>query len=152
MTHRPNTDLVTMAWLKLVPGVPVDQVATKLPKDLTVVREHGFVRVLSGIASRSPIESGMRRPVVQIECWYAPKEVGSQKVPWGQASDIAEAIYEASQSFALMGVEVDLSPWGDYGSAIVNTVNALEPRKMEGDPSGFARFDVDAEINWTRSE
>lgn len=143
---KPNTDLVTVAWLKLVPGV--SQAATKLP-EASVLRSlpGGFVRVLSGIGGFSPLDVPLRRPVVQIECWAAPAE-GSQKVPWGVASDLAESIFLAQYDPALMDVTVDLVPV-TFGQARVRTVNAQEPRKIEGDPSGFARFDVDAMINWT---
>jgi hypothetical protein len=43
---------------------------------------------------------------------------------------------------------LDFSARG-YASARVLTVVALsEPGRIEGDPSGFARYDVDLLINW----
>jgi hypothetical protein len=154
---RPNTDLVGVAWLKLVPGLDPQKVATKLPTSNGEVSADalrppggGFVRWHSGLGGTP---SGvMRRPVGAAECWAAPAP-GSSQVPWGRASELAEAIMDAvdDEHSPLHGITVTLP--GDYGMARVHSVNALgEPVKVEGDPSGFARFDLDLEINWTRSD
>lgn len=146
---RPTTDLVGIAWLRLVPGLPAQQINTALPKDVSVLRTVGFVRV--AVVGGSPnLEVPLRRPVLSVECWAAPAE-GSQKVPWGRASNLAENVLAATYDRSLMGRLVDLTPWdADYLPARVLTVNALsEPTRVEGDPSGFARFDLDVELNWT---
>lgn len=150
---RPNIDLVGVTWLRAVPGMPVNSVATALPKvngevDVTALRSGGFARWRSGMGGSSGA-SGLRRPVGTVECWAAP-DPGSSQVPWGRASDLAETIYAVAndEHHSLHRVRLTL-PHG-YGDVLVHSVNALgEPVKVEGDPSGFARFDVDLEINWT---
>lgn len=151
---RPNTDLVGVAWLKLVAGLDPTKVATKLPTSNGTVAVGalqppggGFVRWRSGLGGTP--SGAMRRPVGAVECWAAPAP-GSSQVPWGRASELMESIMAVvdDEFHPLHGVTVTLP--GDYGKARVHTVNALgEPVKVEGDPSGFARFDVDLEINWT---
>lgn len=145
-----NTDLVTVAWLKLATPLGIGQVATQLPPADVVRSLPHFCRVRTGIGSLTPADGLVRRPVVQIECWSAPDE-GSQKVPWGPANDLAELVYSLRLDRDFMDRVVQLVPT-DYGRARVHTVNMLEPRRIEGDPSGWARFDVDATVNWTREE
>lgn len=144
----PNTDLVVVAWLKLLANI--GEVATVLPSAEVMRAQPHFVRVRSGIGDLSPVDGLVRRPVVQIECWAAPDE-GSQKVPWGRANDLAELIYATKNDRTYMDRVVQLVP-AEYGKARVHTVNPLEPRRIEGDPSGWARFDVDATINWTKEQ
>lgn len=150
---RPNTDLVGVAWLKMVPGIPADSVATRLPTvsgsvDVSKLRAGGFVRWRSGLGGTPA--GLMRRPVGVAECWAAPA-AGSNQVPWGRAADLAEAIMAVVTDEYTLLDHVQVQPPGDYAPAIVHTVRALsgDPMKVEDDPSGFARFDVDLEINWT---
>jgi len=140
---RPNIDLVGVAWLRSLAGVPSDSVATKLPSADKL--RGGFVRWRSGLGG-SPGTS-IRRPIGAAECWAAPS-AGSSQVPWGAASDLVEAVFTAADAPEFITVRLALP--GTYGSVLVHSVRALgEPAKVEGDPSGFARFDVDLEINWT---
>lgn len=154
---RANTDLVGVAWLRLVPRIDSSAVATRLPRyttgdhrgevDVSKLRTSGFVVWRSGIGGAP--SGKLRRPVGVAECWAAPAE-GSIQVPWGRASDLAENIFDAAtdEFSALDNVAVSL-PAG-YPAARVLTVRALgEPQKVTGDPSGFARFDINIEINWT---
>jgi hypothetical protein len=153
MTKHANTDLVGVAWLKTVPGLDPTAVATRLPKtggevDVTKLRTSGFVVWRSGLGG---VSSGkLRRAIGVAEFWAAP-DAGSSQVPWGRASDITEAVYaELSDEFSTVANAVTVTLPGDYHPARVHTVRALgEPQKVEGDPSGFARFDINIEINWT---
>lgn len=145
----PTTDLVAIAWLRLIAGLPAQQIATKLPKDVTILRTVGFVTTQIVGGNPHP-DVPMRQPVVTASCWAAPA-AGSEKVPWGRAANLAEPIMAATYDRDLMDAEVDLTGFDpDYLPARVRTVLALtEPVRVEGDPSGFARFDIDLRINWT---
>lgn len=146
----PNTDLVSVAWLKRVPKVQMwgVGVATKLPADDAILRTKGFIRT-AVVGGTPDLNVRLRRPVVNVQCWAAPEVVGSSKVPWARAGQIAEWVWESTFDTDLMNVLLDMPQTG-YGQARVFTVNALsEPRRVEGDESGYARFDVDLEVNWT---
>lgn len=143
----PSIDLVAPAWLRLVPGVPADRVATSLPSDLAKLQgDTGFItveRVGGGPARDVP----MRGSALRVSAWAAPS-AGSTQVPWGRASDLVEAVLTGTYSDALVGILIDLSARG-YAAVRVLTVYALgEPARVTGDPSGFARFDIDLLMNW----
>lgn len=144
---RPSIDLVAPAWLRLVPGVDETKVATSLPSDVSALRTGAFVTI--GNAGGTPNRDvPLRAPVLTASCWAAPATVGSTQVPWGRASDTAEAIEAATWDPALMDRLIDLTPRG-YAPARVLTVVALsEPARVTGDPSGFARYDIDLLVNW----
>lgn len=159
MPNPANTDLVGVAWLRHLAaqdGNPLDPaaVATSLPKvngevDVTKLRTTGFVVWRSGLGG---VSSGkLRRPVGAASFWHAPTAQGSSHIMWGRAASAAEAVYaELTDEFSPLSTHVDLTLPGDYAPAHVHTVRALgEPQKVEGDPSGFARFDINIEINWT---
>lgn len=143
---RANADILSVAWLKLaVPGVGV---ATSLPRvaDTPALRTDGFVRVLT-VGGSPDLYVPMRAPVVTAECWAAPAVEGSDKVPWGRANSLAEAVVAATYDLALMDRVLDL---GAYPDVRVRTVTALsEPRRAENDPANFARYDVDLLFTWT---
>jgi hypothetical protein len=143
---RPNTDLVAVELLR--PHVPVNRIATRLPSDTTVLADPAFVRIRSGLGGS--VNHQIRRPVVAAEVWAAPTADGSSKTPWSRANDVMEGLVTVldDENGPLFGVTLTLPH--DAGDVRVHGVNRLsEPAKVEGDPSGFARFDVDFEINWT---
>lgn len=144
----PNTDLVSVGWLKLVDGLPAGRIATKLPKDDDApLRAPGFVRLM-GVGGTPGVDMPWRFPVVTAECWAAPQP-GSIKLPWGVASNLAEIIMNATYERQYQQRRIDLTSVDPaYLPALVATVLALtEPRRIE-DPSGFARFDVDLLFHW----
>jgi len=143
----PSIDLIAPAWLRLIVGIDPTKVATTLPSDVAVLRTGAFVQAMSGAGGSPNRDVPLRAPVVRVACWAAPPE-GSRQVPWGRASDAAERILTATYDPALMGRTIDLSSRG-YAPAHVLTVVALsEPARVEGDPSGFARYDIDLLVNW----
>lgn len=145
MSHHPNNDLVAVAWAKLVPGVPSDQVNTTLPDDETTWATSGFVRVT--VTGGTPAdENALRAPVATFDCWA--NNPSSTKPPWGKANALAEALVAAHYNH--LGGAVTM-PSG-YGNArVLSTILLSEPRRIPSDPSGFAHFQVDVQILWTES-
>lgn len=144
----PNTDLVAVAWLKrnakfTAKGVGV---ATTIPDDLPQLRA-GFLHVVR-VGGSPSIDLPVRAPVVQVSAYAAPAE-GSSKMPWAQASQLAEWVWEQTFSAADQNVTLAFSVAG-YAQARVMTAVALsEPLRVENDPSGYARVDIEVLINWT---
>lgn len=145
----PNTDLVGVAWLKRNPKFSAKEIgiATSLPADRSKIVK-GFITTT--IVGGSPeIEVPIRRPIISVSSWAAPATSESQKVPWSQASGIAEWVWEQTFDSAHQNVVLTFSLPG-YAQARVFTAIALtEPRRVEDDPSNYARVDVDLQINWT---
>lgn len=145
----PNTDLVAVTWLRRNEKFSARDigVSTSLPADRSKIVK-GFLT--TQIIGGSPdVELPVRRPVVSVSSWAAPATEGSSKTPWPQAAAIAEWVWEQTWDRAHQNVTLSFSLAG-YAQARVFTVEALtEPRRVEDDPSGYARVDVDLLIHWT---
>jgi hypothetical protein len=150
---RPNTEIVAVSWARRVPGIPDEGVATRLPSERSKVVD-GFVTVLAVGVAGSEIDVPLHRPVVTFSCWAANPNEGSSKIPWPVAARMAEQLWESTFYPIFEGIKVQglvLPMYLDgYANARVLTVNAVsEPVRVPDDPSNFARFDVDLELNWT---
>lgn len=143
---RPTSRIVTLAWLKLAaPGVGAD---TALPAVSEATAISGFIRpqIVGGSPDR---DVPLRNPVISAECWISPHPV-TRKVSWSRAEDLAERLAAAVYDRQLMNRVLDLSEFGNYAPARVLTGLALtEPRRAEGEPTDWARVDVDLQLFWT---
>lgn len=147
--YPPFTDLVARGWLRL--ALPFVDVGDRLPKPSPALRAVGFIRTVT-VGGNVDVDVPLRRPIVTAECWVAPavEGQGQDYEPWNAAGGLAQWVIDATYRRELMGVEVDLTDFGAYRPARVHTVIANpEPRRVEGDPGHFARYDVDLQINWT---
>ena len=145
MPLRPNSDLVAVAWAKLVPGLPVNQIAGTLPEDNSTWAASGFV-VENTVGGTPAQENALRAPVVSFDCWACTPS--STRPPWGKANALAEAIVAAHYS-GLHGQMV--MPTG-YGPArVLSTVLISEPRQGPLDAAGYARYIVELQIVWTQA-
>lgn len=144
----PNSDLVAVGWLKTLATLASVEKGTTLPKVDTALRTTGFLKTMI-VGGTPAMESPIRRPVINVQSWAAPA-AGSRKVPWARAAQNAERVWEATQARPFAQVVVDLSAIGSgYQNARIFTVIAIsEPRRIEGDGSDFARFDLDVQVNW----
>lgn len=88
--QHANAELAARAWLKTVPGLPVNQIGTTLPQDLSTWQSTGYVQVITSGPGSSSKYFGYRAPVITAHCWAV--KVGGQKPPWGKAADLAECI------------------------------------------------------------
>lgn len=145
---RPDGALVADAWLRLVAGVPSSCIGPTLPSARKTPPApwvaNGFVQhTLVGGAPGTHVP--LRQPVVQLDFWAVTLD--DRTAPWGRASALAETVFDATFGEV---VERTLVVPAGYDTPRLRTVLALqEPRKIPGDPSGFARFSFDAVFTWT---
>jgi hypothetical protein len=150
---RPNSEVVGVSWARRVPGIPDSGVATNLPTDRSKLVD-GFVQLIGVATGTAEIEVPLHRPVLTFACWAAPANEASSKPPWAKAARMAEALWESSFYETYLGINVQgiVIPMylPGYANARILTVNAVsEPVRVPDDPSNYARFDVDLELNWT---
>jgi len=144
MSHLPHTELVAVAWLKTIPGLPVTAVGTTLPDEQTRWPE-GFIQV-SVVGGVTSMDVPQRRPILQLDCWAANPR--SAKPPWGRANQIAEIAYQACYDHdANLGKQVELV--GDYAPAYVQSAFPMsEPMRRGSDIALYARYGFDLELVW----
>lgn len=137
---RATPELVTTAWLKTVVG---DRVATTLPKPSadgsTSWADGGFVtHVVAGGSSN--IYVPLRTPAMGVSCWAVNPQ--SQKPPWGQAANLAEAIVAACLDHPNVP-KTTLALPGGYPSVQVKSAYTVgDPRRITDDASSYARYDI----------
>lgn len=148
----PNTDLVGVYWLKRNPkfsAANIGGIATRLPSGAgaQAAMRRGFITTMV-VGGAPNMELPIRSPIIAVSCWAA-QAAGSQKVPWAQASQLAEWVWEMTYDRAHQNVSLVFSLPG-YAHARVMTVVALtEPRRIEGDAGTDARVDIELQLNWT---
>jgi len=143
--NRPTSELVAIAWLKGVEKLPREQIGTTLPDDVTKW-PNGFVQVLT-VGGTPKVYVPVRRPVVRVSCWTA----GGKKPRFGEANVLAETIVSATygpDGHGAWARQVNIAT-GSYAPALVLGVWPVSEPVRVPDPSGFARYDVDLELNWT---
>ncbi len=146
MPHLPSAELVAVAWLKTLDGVPSDGVATTLPGDPTVWAANGFVQV--GTVGGSPaVHTPLRTPVVQVDCWA--NNSNSAKSPWGKSSALAELVVAATYSIR---PRLLVMPEGFHNARLNTAWPLTEPRRIPGDEAGFARVNFDLALSWVVAE
>ena len=142
MAFLPTSELVAVAWLSGVSGIPAGKVATTLPTDVSAFTD-GFLTV--AVAGGAPdIDVPMRRPVIQVDCWVSTS--GSSNPRWGRANDLAELVRAAQYTsdprrVTLRSQYEDARVWSAY--------LLTEPRRVLGDPNRHARFTFDMQFHWT---
>jgi len=147
-TLHATPELVTTAWLKTVVG---DRVSTTLPKpgaDGTLSwADGGFVtHVVTGGSSN--IYVPLRTPVMGVSCWAV--NPGSQKPPWGQASNLAEAIVAACLDHPNVPKHLLELPGGFPNVQVKSAYTVGDPRRIPEDASPYARYDIPGlVIAWT---
>lgn len=144
-TLNPSSESVALAFVKAVPGIQANKVATVLPSDKAAWQDTGFVQVrtVGGSPNRHVPQA---QPVLAIDCWA---NNGDSKQPaWGKANDLAERIRrEIQDNLEFFGQAVDPGP--NYKTArILSAWLVTEPRRIEGDENGYARYTFDLEIVW----
>lgn len=137
----PTAELVAVHWLKGVPGLPHDLIATTLPERSDAFEKSGFIQVVSAGGTRD-IETSMRRSVVMVDTWAY--NANSQKVPWGKANQLSEQVAEATLRSARRVVLPT-----NFQNALVREVSmAGEPQRITGEPD-YARYTLTVAMFWT---
>jgi len=144
--HRPNSELVAVAWVRGVPGIPAGAVGTTLPGDSNAWPD-GFVQI--GVVGGSPgRDVPERRPVLQLDFWAA----GGSRPAWGRANQLAERIVEhcySSTVSAATPVQRFVALPAGYLGARVQTAEVLrEPRRLPADEARYARYSLDLLLTW----
>ena len=151
-TLPPNSELVAVAWLGTVTGMSPGMVATQLPADQSAWSANGFVTIGGGDGSGGAVIGGqpnlympLRAPVLSVHCWAVTP--GSAKPPWGKAAHLAELIVVGCYGETSMRRALTLP--GTYADARVNEAYPLnEPRRIPGDQSGYAHYQMDLQLHW----
>lgn len=146
----PNTELVAVAWVRTITGVPAQYVATTVPEltdpnDNTSWAASGFIQVGPVVGGSPEMYVPMRKPVVQITCWaVAPT---GRRPPWGQANYLAELVVAGCYDSTAHRT-ISMVPSG-YQQALVHDAYATEPRRVPGDQGNYGRYTFDLFLDWT---
>ena len=143
--YYPTDELVAVAWVsQRVAGLTSAMVATTLPSDTTRWDDAGFVQVQAVAGGRVSLDLPVRRPIVTLDFWAASP--GSNRPPWGLANRLPELVRHAVEVQAY-GQPVTL-PGGYLGARVQSVYAATAAARVEGDPSGYARYTQDLAIDW----
>lgn len=147
MSFLPHTELVAVAWLKGIPGIPAGAVGTTLPADIKAWPD-GFLQI-SVVGGGKDRYVPQHQPVVQVDCWAA--NPGGARPPWGKANQLAEII--AAHCYG--GVDdvlpvqrVVTLPDGYQNARVQSAFVATEPRRIPFDEARFARYSLDLQLFW----
>ena len=143
---RPTIDIVAIALIRELTGIPASRVDTTLPKD-TIIWADGFAQGV-GISERSGMYVPLHASLINVSCWAT--NIGSSKPPWGKANQLAETVKVLCLEHSNFPITLDLSAFGGYASARVHSAYFItEPHRIPSDEGSFARYDGDLEIHWT---
>lgn len=145
----PNSELVAVTFIRSLSVMPsaTSGVGTTLPEDTSKWID-GFaqLQVVGGSPDR---DVATKKPLVQVDV-YVPS-ISSSKPQWGKAATIAADIVE--KLYALQNVGQELSLGAAFKNARVQSAYAAsEPRRVNNDPSGYARYTVDVSLSWVTVE
>lgn len=144
MPSRPNNDVAAISWLKTLPGVPSNGVASSLPRDNSTWEASGFVTI-QVISGQPDIYNPINRPVVQILCWA--NKANSEKPPWGRANNLAEEIKAACYGHPeLYGYVQTPVHFGDV--RVLSCYLLSEPRRVLADEARFAVYEFELQMHW----
>lgn len=139
---QPQSEMVAALWLETL-GLAADAIGTDLPADPISWATGGYVQVSTMGGSPHPYIPE-RAPTVQVDCWA--NRPNSELPPWNRAGDLAGQILNATYEPQLVALVMPIG----FRPARVQTVTVLtEPRRMPGDPSGFARVMLELIMHWT---
>ena len=143
MLKRASAEQVGVAWLKTLPELAGIGAATTLPA-LSAWNGPSFITVGPSLGGIPDPSNPTRSPAVQFDC-YA-RSPNSSRPPWNVASQIAEAITDATYSASQSGI---LTIPGEYLTVKLHTAKpASSPRRLYGDVEALARYSVDIVLTY----
>jgi hypothetical protein len=143
-----NSELVAVAWLQSIPGVPTGKTAMTLPPR-EAWQATGFVTV-DGIVGGTPHpDAPIYRPVIQLGFWAA-NEGSSITPPWGSAFILSEYVKRATEVDSPHRSKVLTIPHG-FEQALVRDVTVLTENRRHPVPSleSYAHVIMDVMLEWT---
>lgn len=145
--YPPTNELVGIAWLVQVAGLPAGNVATTLPKDPASWADNYFVTVTALPGGTPDVDGLGRYPVLQLDSWAAVP--GSNKPSWRRANVPLELVRLATEDAQRPYYGKPLLLPTDYrGARLLAGYLVTEPTRVPDDPSGYARFTADLALNW----
>lgn len=143
----PTNEVVMVAWLKALPNIPSDKVATVLPVDNSVIAPSGFITTM--VAGGEPHKYVPRNsPVYEVNCWAV--NPNSEKPPWGKANNLAEIIKESFYDQSNFGHLTTPSPFENVRTMSGYLLNS--PKRVPEDEGRFARYTFEILFHWVRVE
>lgn len=135
-----TTDLVAVAWLRTVPGLTADLVATQLPSDETKWAANGAVVVPLRVGGTPHSTMALKRPVVQVDCWATVP--GSDKIPWGIADQLCEQIRMGCLDRTTFNRPLAITAGGlTYpGARVLSAKMLTEPRRIWSDQADYGGY------------
>jgi len=145
MSLRPTSELVAVAWIKGVAGVPVTSVATDLPADNSTWSASGFVQV-TAVGGSPNIYVPVAQPVIQVDCWAV--NPNSSKPPWGKANQLAEVIRMGCLDHPNVGRLLSGFPAAYSNARCLSVYPISEPRRIRDDAADYAHYTMDLQFMW----
>lgn len=154
MSHAPTSELVAVAWLKGVAGLPVDSIATTLPGPDQQTNNvswaaSGFVQVGPVVGGSPHSDVPVRQPVLSVNCWAV--NLGGKKPPWNRANALAEAITNAVYALTADPAPYHRAvtlPTGYRGALVLGASVLTEPRRRPAEPANYARYGLELQLSW----
>ncbi len=148
---RPNSELVTLAWIRDVVTTYGVAAGTTLqgPDAETGALSWGDVGFITAAVVGGSVSgvTPMREPVMSIDVYAT--NVGKARPPWGRANAIAEAIVVAARSVDWGDTQRPVTMPTGYGAARVSDASVLtEPERRPADEANFARFGFEMSVSW----
>jgi hypothetical protein len=154
----PNGELVCQAWLARYADIPAGFIAGTLPKDPKEPRSDAdYARMWTRFLTVRALPAGAvhqelterRGSILQLDAW-ARELRGSGKQPRGVSANMLERVRVATFRDAQpYGKPLDMPVSGYLTARVLAAYLVSEPRRVEGDPSGFARMTCDLAVDWT---
>lgn len=142
-TLLPTTELVAVAWLKGVTGLPTSAIGTTLPTDNSTWAASGFVQVQT-VGGTPNLDVQIAEPIVQIDGWA--NNGTSKKPAWGRANNLLELVRAGCYAADISRV-VTLPT--DYPDArVLSAYLVTEPRRIPDVDSSYARYSADLQLFW----
>lgn len=142
----PNDEQVGIAWCRLYVGPELGDagIASNLPKTLP---GDGFVQIRSLRPGIADIDLPTHHSLLTFDFWAAPANGGAHP-RWSVAAQLVARVTRAMENrFQTFNKELGLG--ADYIPARVQAVyKDNEPRRVPDDPSGYARFTLDVNVDW----
>lgn len=142
----PNTELVSVAWLKTVPGINPNLVATTVPSPNDEFARDGFVQVTAGVGGDADSYTGMQGPIVQVDLWAY--NANSQKAPWGKAATLGAHIKAAIEGVVTHNQLVE-TPEAFDDARVHSVTTHMDLRRIPNDEA-MARYMLELRVFWTR--
>jgi hypothetical protein len=145
-----NSTVVTMAWLRTIPGLE-SIVSTVLPDPAnTDWASTGFVTVTTGSGGTAHTYYPERQPVMTVHGWATNTGGGktSKKLPKGKAASLIERVVAATY-----GAVPAISLGSVYKPVYIEFVEPVfEIGEVPEPHSNFAHYSIDIRIGWIEQQ